>query len=116
MNNKQEISQIEDFFSLYLKYKNYTEDLEMNLLDQQTKDKKFDDFWEPVIEDYWFLMQQFPLKELMDRLERIIIISALSKFEGNQRKTADFLRLKPTTLYEKLKRYNIFFRKIPDKG
>lgn len=116
MHDKHETTASEDFLSLYLKYKNYIEDLEKRKPDQQNKDEIFTDFWDPVIENYWFLIQKFPLKELMDKLERTIIISALSKFEGNQRKTAKFLRLKPTTLYEKIKKHNIFFRKIPYKS
>ncbi len=64
-------------------------------------------FWDTVIEENWALIQEFPLKELIDQLERTLILSVLSKFEGNQRKTAKFLRLKPTTLHEKMKRHNI---------
>lgn len=114
MQEKHETAQSEDFLSLYLKYKNYTEDLEKSRADRQNNDEIFTDFWRPVIEDYWILIQKFALKELMDKLERTIIISALSRFEGNQRKTAEFLRLKPTTLYEKIKKHNISFRKIPN--
>ena len=113
MNDQHETAQSEDSLSLYLKYKNYTEDLEKNKLNRQNKDKIFTDFWSPVIEEYWFLILKFPLKELMDKLERMIIISALSKFEGSQKKTAKFLRLKPTTLNEKIKKYNVSLRKIP---
>lgn len=115
MYDKHETAKSEDFLSLYLKYKNYTEDLEKSKADQQNNDEIFADFWGPVIEDYWILIQKFPLKELMDKLEGTIIISALSRFEGNQRKTAKFLRLKPTTLYQKIKKHNISFRKIPNK-
>ncbi|MGB2765023.1 MAG: helix-turn-helix domain-containing protein [Candidatus Aminicenantaceae bacterium] len=116
MHDKHETAESKDFLSLYLKNKNYTEDLEKGTPDQQNKDKIFTDFWDPVIEDYWFLIQKFPLKELMDKLELTIIISALGKFEGNQRKTAKFLSMKPTTLGEKIKKHNISFRKIPYKG
>lgn len=113
MNEKHETAQSEDIISLYLKYKNYTEELERIESHRQNEDKIFADFWEPVVEDYWFFLQKFPLKELMDKLERMIIMSALSKFEGSQRETAKFLGLKPTTLNEKMKKHNIFLRKIP---
>jgi len=112
MDDKHEITERNDLLSLYLKYKDYTEDLEKSDHNEQNKDKIFIDFWSPVVEDFWFLIQKFPLKELMDKLELTIIISALSKFEGTQRKTAKFLRLKPTTLNEKIKKHNISFRKI----
>lgn len=113
MNEKHETAQSEDSLSLYLKYKNYTEELERNKPNRQSEDKIFADFWGPVIEDYWFFLQKFPLKDLMNKLERMIITFALSKFEGNQRGTAKFLGLKPTTLNEKMKKHNISLRKIP---
>lgn len=113
MNEKHETAQSEDIISLYLKYKNYTEELEKNEPHRQNEDEMFADFWGPVVEDYWFFLQKFPLKELMDKLERMIIMSALGKFEGNQREASKFLGLKPTTLNEKMKKHNIFLRKIP---
>lgn len=106
----------EDFISLYLKLKNYTEELEKNKPNQENEDRIFTEFLAPIIEDYWFLVQKFPLKELMDKLERLIIISALTKCEGNQKKAAEFLGLKPSTLYEKVKKHNISFHKIPYKN
>ncbi len=115
MNEKHETAQSEDFLSLFPKYKNFAKELEKKELNRQIKDKIFTDFWGPVIEDYWFIIRRFPLKELMDKLEQMIIISALEKFEGNQKKTADFLGLRPTTLNEKMKKHTIFLRKIPDK-
>lgn len=113
MNNKHETAQGEDFFSLSLKYKNYAEELEKNRPNKKRKDKIFTDFLGPAIEDCLVLMHKFSLKELMDELERNIIISALSKCEGSQKKTAEFLRLKSSTLSEKIKKYKISFRKIP---
>jgi DNA-binding NtrC family response regulator len=114
MKVKHETVQSKDFFALFPKYKNYAKELEKKELTRQIKDKIFTDFWGQVIEDSWFLIQRFPLKELMDKLEQMIIISALEKFEGNQRKTAEFLGLRPTTLNEKMKKHNICLRKKPD--
>jgi DNA-binding NtrC family response regulator len=115
MNEKHETARSEDFLSLFPEYKNLARELEKKELKRQIEDKIFTDFWGPVIEDYWFFIQRFPLKELMDKLEQMIIISALEKFEGNQKKTADFLGLRPTTLNEKMKKHTIFVRKIPDR-
>jgi DNA-binding NtrC family response regulator len=52
----------------------------------------------------------FTLKELFDALERELIVKALFEFNGHQKKTADFLRLRPTTLGEKLKKHRIVIR------
>ncbi len=116
MNEKHETARSEDFLSLFPEYKNLAKELEKKELKRQIEDKIFTDFWGPVIEDCWFFVQRFPLKELMDKLEQMIIISALEKFEGNQKKTADFLGLRPTTLNEKMKKHTIYVRKIPDRG
>lgn len=53
------------------------------------------------------------LKEFIEELERIIIIKTLAKFNGNQKDSAKFLGIKYTTLHEKIRRYNIHFRKEP---
>ena len=53
------------------------------------------------------------LKELLEELERTIIIKILSKLNGNQKDAAKFLGIKYTTLNEKVKKYNIHFRKEP---
>jgi transcriptional regulator with GAF, ATPase, and Fis domain len=47
------------------------------------------------------------LKQMMDELERMIIVKVLSKVNGHQRRAAKILGLKPTTLFEKAKRYRI---------
>lgn len=53
------------------------------------------------------------LKELMDSVERSIIVSILSKVDGNQKKAAKILGIKYTTLNEKVKKYKIRFQKKP---
>lgn len=63
--------------------------------------------------DYFCLKNNFGLKEFLEILERNIIVRALSKFNGNQRHTARYLGLKHTTLNQKVKKYNIHFRKQP---
>ena len=47
------------------------------------------------------------LKQMMEDLERMIIVKVLSKVNGHQRRAAKILGLKPTTLFEKAKRHRI---------
>lgn len=47
------------------------------------------------------------LKDLVDMLERNTIARVLSEFNGHQVRTAQFLHMRPTTLNEKLKKYDI---------
>ncbi|MBM3310501.1 MAG: hypothetical protein FJY80_03225 [Candidatus Aminicenantes bacterium] len=47
------------------------------------------------------------LKQLMNGLERKIILSVLTRTKGHKRRTAKILGLKPTTLSEKAKRFCI---------
>lgn len=61
--------------------------------------------------EYFCIGKRVPLKDLIYNVERMVIIRALSQFEGNQRKTAKFLGIKHTTLNEKVKRYNIRIHK-----
>ncbi len=53
------------------------------------------------------------LKELMDRIEKDIIIRSLRMADGNQKQAAGILGVKYTTLHEKLKKFGISFRKTP---
>jgi DNA-binding NtrC family response regulator len=116
MKEKDKIVENQELLSLYIKPDSFPEDREGSRLDMQKREKIFIDRNDQFSEDFWGLVQKFPFKKLMDRLEQAIIISALSKFEGNQRKTAEFLGIKPTTLYEKIKKHNISIRKIACEG
>lgn len=62
-----------------------------------------------------FFCQEQPilLKDLMDNVEKSIIVNVLSKVQGNQKEAAKVLGIKYTTLNEKLKRYRIRFQKSP---
>ena len=51
------------------------------------------------------------LKEFLDCVERHLLIRTLSRFGGNQKKTSEFLDLKPTTMSAKCKKYRIKFVK-----
>ena len=63
--------------------------------------------------DYFFISRNMPLKELIDGLEKIIILRTLHEVNGNQKKAANVLKMKCSTLNEKIKRYNIRFKKSP---
>ena len=57
------------------------------------------------------IKQKIPLRELMDILEKTILIRVISSFNGSQKDAAKFLGIKYTTLHEKVKKYNIKFLK-----
>ena len=61
--------------------------------------------------EYFRIEKRVPFKKLISSVERMIIIRALSQSDGNQRKAAQFLGIKHTTLNEKVKRYNIRIQK-----
>ena len=63
--------------------------------------------------EYFCIRQGVPFKELIGRVEKTILLRALSQCNGNQKSAAKFLGMKYTTLNEKLKRYNIQFDKKP---
>ena len=55
--------------------------------------------------------KKLSLKDFLARVELLLIIHSLNRANGNQREAAKILGVKPTTLNEKLRRYNIGFRK-----
>jgi transcriptional regulator with GAF, ATPase, and Fis domain len=71
--------------------------------------------WEvlSVFIEQFCMKQRIPLSELMNILEKTILIKVLSSFNGNQKDAAKFLGTKYTTLNEKVKKYNIKFLKNP---
>ena len=64
-----------------------------------------------VFMEYFFIRQRRPLRESLNILEKAILIRVLSSVNGKQKDAAKFLGLKYTTLYEKIKKYNIKFLK-----
>ncbi len=58
-----------------------------------------------------YIKRGMNLKELIGSLERNLLIRTLSHFEGNQKKTSEFLDMKPTTMCAKCKKYKIKFVK-----
>jgi len=61
----------------------------------------------------FFCQQPLCLRELIEDLEKGLILNTLSKVGGNQKEAARALGIKYTTLNEKIKRYNIQFQKSP---
>lgn len=55
--------------------------------------------------------KKMPLKDFLSDIELRLIVFSLNEANGNQRKAAKILGIKPTTLNEKLRKYNIGFRK-----
>ncbi|MBF0281257.1 MAG: sigma-54-dependent Fis family transcriptional regulator [Zetaproteobacteria bacterium] len=50
------------------------------------------------------IAEQLDMKKLVEDFENQLILSALEKFDGNKKKTADYLSMNRTTLIEKLKK------------
>ena len=65
---------------------------------------------DPFIEDF-YQRRKTSLKDFLARIELRLIIFSLNEANGNQRKAANILGIKPTTLNEKLRRHKIRFRK-----
>jgi transcriptional regulator with GAF, ATPase, and Fis domain len=62
------------------------------------------------VEDF-YQRRNISLKDFLARVELRLIVFSLNKANGNQRKAAKILGIKPTTLNEKLRRFNIEFHK-----
>ena len=70
---------------------------------------------EALVASYLDVNQNFrniPLKEFMDDLERNILLSCLRMTHGSQRNAATLLGLKPTALFEKMRKHRINGRQI----
>jgi transcriptional regulator with GAF, ATPase, and Fis domain len=91
---------------------------------EKSKAKAFKDFLFPdhlppredmeMVLDFFFenyVKRGVNLKDFIEKLERHLLIKCLSEFDGNQKKTSEFLDMKPTTMNAKCKKYNIRFIK-----
>ncbi len=56
--------------------------------------------------------RSIPLKEFMDDLEKNILLACLRLTQGSQRNAATLLGLKPTALFEKMRKHGINGRRI----
>ena len=61
--------------------------------------------------DYLCRENPIELKNLMDRIEKCVILKALRKAAGNQKEAARVLGLKYTTLNQKVKKHGIRFQR-----
>ena len=94
--------EIEDFFP------RYSEERAESFREYRLKKKLL---W--LFIEYFFMSDDIPLKELIDGIEKSMILKTLSRVKGNQKEAAKILGVKYTTLNEKTKRYSIHFRKEP---
>ncbi len=62
--------------------------------------------------DEFYANRMASLKEFLANIERSLILETLEKTKGDQKKAAEILGLKYTTLHEKIKRYHIYFRTV----
>lgn len=63
--------------------------------------------------EFYCIDDNLPLKVIVENMEKAVIMTALSRTNGNQVQAAKSLGIKYTTLNEKVKRYNINFQKKP---
>jgi DNA-binding protein Fis len=66
--------------------------------------------------DYFYMKENIDLKDFLNSLERAILVKMLDRFNGNQKNTATFLRIKHTTLNQKVRKHKIDFFKKPIEG
>ncbi|MDH5466556.1 MAG: hypothetical protein OEY25_03980 [Candidatus Aminicenantes bacterium] len=66
-------------------------------------------FW--IFMEYFFESSDISLKSFMGKIEKNIILRTLYKVNGEQKKAAEILGLKYTTLNEKIKKYRIRLQK-----
>ena len=67
----------------------------------------------PVLDFFFenYVKDGVNFKEFIEKIERHMLIRSLSHFDGNQKKTSEFLHMKPTTMNAKCKKYRIKFIK-----
>lgn len=88
--------------------------LDQNRIDGKAEVKmKRDGLINQILLNHYQEETRFDLRDFLDKLERAILVKALSIFNGNQKDAAAFLDMKYTTLHEKVKRHKIAFRKSP---
>jgi DNA-binding NtrC family response regulator len=56
--------------------------------------------------------KNIPLKEFMDQIEKRILLTCLDMTHGHQKNAAAILGLKPTALFEKMRKHSINCRRI----
>jgi DNA-binding NtrC family response regulator len=81
-------------------------------LNSNSKKEKIDGSFDHLMEEF-LDKGELPLKKFIHYVEVSLIVSSLEESKGNQKEAAKILSIKYTTLNEKMKRYNIGFRKVP---
>ncbi|MBD3414901.1 MAG: hypothetical protein GF421_10780 [Candidatus Aminicenantes bacterium] len=61
--------------------------------------------------EHFCVKNRIPFRNLMDHLERTLLVRILSEMNGNQKVTSQVLGIKHSTLNEKIKRHGIQFKK-----
>jgi DNA-binding NtrC family response regulator len=59
------------------------------------------------------IKHKVPLKDLLTKIENVILVKVLSRFDGCQKDASRFLKIKSTTLHEKMKKHKIRIVKTP---
>ncbi len=72
-----------------------------------SREENVDVILEDIVTDAFFLDPQNEMGPFVRGLERKLILSVLKKVNGNQKEAAGLLRIKYTTLNEKIRRYKI---------
>jgi DNA-binding NtrC family response regulator len=73
--------------------------------------KRVGGLFDHLLEEF-LLRGEMPLKEFLTYVELSLLVLTLTTSNGNQREAARILGLKHTTLNEKMKKYNLGFRKV----
>ncbi len=76
-----------------------------------SREENVDIIIEDIITDAFFLDPQNEMSRFLKDLEKKLILAVLKKVNGNQKEAATLLRIKYTTLNEKIHRYKI----VPSK-
>lgn len=101
----KDIVECDSFFLIDL------EKLDYAFLDNWINRIQNDDVFHSYLE-YFCYQKHIPVKQVINHLEKAIIIWALSKNDGTLKKTARFLDVEYATLSRKMARYSIHAEKI----
>lgn len=84
---------------------------ETEIQNSSSEEKNIQGLFDELLEEF-LLRGEMPLKEFLTYVELSLLVSMLAQSKGNQREAAKILGIRHTTLNEKLKRYNMSFRKV----
>ncbi len=89
------------------------EKLFINFFEKKKEKKNFSSKQDFLIDflEHFCVKKGIPFRQLMDQLERTLLVTILSEMNGNQKVTSQILGIKHSTLNEKIKRHGIQFKK-----